>query len=304
MISIVVPTYNEEKNVSILYENLMDVLERNYEIIFVDDGSTDNTFNELQKLHEKNKKVKIIKFRKNFGQSATLKAGFDYSKGDIIITMDADLQNDPHDIPQLLEKIKDYDCISGWRCDRKDSVFKKIPSKISNWLHRKLTGVDIHDSGCTLKAYKKEAIKNLELYGETHRYIPAMLSWQGYKIGEVKVTHHKRKYGKTKYNYTRFPKGLLDLLFISFWKKYQSRPLHLMGGFGIISFIAGFFISLYLTVLKLFFNVSLSNRPLLLLGVLLMIIGVQFIVFGFLAEISIRTYFTNKKTYTIEKVIE
>ena len=304
MISIIVPVYNEEKNVSILYENLMDVIERDYEIIFVDDGSTDNTFNELQKLHEKNKKVKIIKFRKNFGQSAALKAGFDYSKGDIIITMDADLQNDPHDIPKLLEKIKDYDCISGWRHDRKDSVFKKIPSKISNWLHRKLTGVDIHDSGCTLKAYKKEAIKNLELYGETHRYIPAMLSWQGYKIGEVKVTHHKRKYGKTKYNYTRLPKGFLDLLFISFWKKYQSRPLHLMGGFGIISFIIGFFISLYLTIQRLFFGVGLSNRPLLLLGVLLMIIGVQFIVFGFLAEISIRTYFTNKKTYTIEKVIE
>jgi len=304
MISIIVPVYNEEKNVSILYENLMDVIERDYEIIFVDDGSTDNTFNELQKLHEKNKKVKIIKFRKNFGQSAALKAGFDYSKGDIIITMDADLQNDPHDIPKLLEKIKDYDCISGWRHDRKDSVFKKIPSKISNWLHRKLTGVDIHDSGCTLKAYKKEAIKNLELYGETHRYIPAMLSWQGYKIGEVKVTHHKRKYGKTKYNYTRFPKGLLDLLFISFWKKYQSRPLHLMGGFGIISFIAGFLISLCLTVQKLFFGVGLSDRPLLLLGILLMIVGIQFIVFGFLAEISIRTYFTNKKTYAIEKVIE
>ena len=304
MISIIVPVYNEEKNVSILYENLMDVIEREYEIIFVDDGSTDNTFNELQKLHEKNKKVKIIKFRKNFGQSAALKAGFDYSKGDIIITMDADLQNDPHDIPKLLEKIKDYDCISGWRHDRKDSVFKKIPSKISNWLHRKLTGVDIHDSGCTLKAYKKEAIKNLELYGETHRYIPAMLSWQGYKIGEVKVTHHKRKYGKTKYNYTRLPKGFLDLLFISFWKKYQSRPLHLMGGFGIVSFMAGFIISLYLTIQRLFFGVGLSNRPLLLLGVLLMIIGVQFIVFGFLAEISIRTYFTNKKTYTIEKVIE
>lgn len=304
MISIIVPVYNEEKNVSILYENLMDVIERDYEIIFVDDGSTDNTFNELQKLHEKNKKVKIIKFRKNFGQSAALKAGFDYSKGDIIITMDADLQNDPHDIPKLLEKIKDYDCISGWRHDRKDSVFKKIPSKISNWLHRKLTGVDIHDSGCTLKAYKKEAIKNLELYGETHRYIPAMLSWQGYKIGEVKVTHHKRKYGKTKYNYTRLPKGFLDLLFISFWKKYQSRPLHLMGGFGIVSFMAGFIISLYLTIQRLFFGVGLSNRPLLLLGVLLMIISIQFIVFGFLAEISIRTYFTNKKTYTIEKVIE
>ena len=273
-LSVVVPVFNEEKNVEPLHDKIKKVLEgigKEYETIFVDAGSKDGAFENLLKIHNKEEETKIIKFRRNFGQSAALKAGFDYAKGDMVITMDGDLQNDPEDIPKLLEKMNEgYDLVSGWRFDRKDSFAKKIPSKFSNLLHKKLTGINnIHDSGCSLKVYKGEVIKDLELYGETHRYIPAMLSWQGYKIGEVKVQHHERKYGKTKYGLGRLIRGFLDLLNISFWQRYHARPLHLMGGLGILTFTLGFLIGLYLTIQRLFFGVGIGDRPLLLLAVLL-----------------------------------
>lgn len=308
--SVVIPVFDEEENVEPLYDRIKMVIEeigKEYEIIFVDDGSKDKTFENLQKIHSKYEGIKIIKLRKNFGQSAALKAGFDHADGDVIITMDGDLQNDPVDIPIMLEKMKEgYDLVSGWRFDRKDPLAKKIPSRFSNWLHNRLTGIDIHDSGCSLKVYKGAVVKDLELYGETHRYIPAMLSWQGYKIGEVKVQHYERKYGKTKYGGRRFVRGFLDLLNISFWQRYHARPLHLMGGFGILSFGIGFILALYLSIMRLFYGMRLADRPLLLLAVLLIIMGAQFVTFGFLAEISIRSYFNapNRQTYNIEGILE
>lgn len=309
-ISVVIPVLNEEENIPILYQKLKDTLDnldKTYEIIFIDDGSTDRSFSTLKGLYEGDKHVKIIKFRRNFGQSAALKAGFDHAKGDIVVAMDGDLQNDPVDIPKLLEKMDDgYNVVSGWRVDRKDSILKKIPSKFSNGLHKKMTGIQIHDSGCSLKAYKREALEGIELYGEMHRYIPALLHWKGYKVGEVKVTHHKRKHGKTKYGWKRLMKGFLDLLNVSFWQRYYTRPMHLMGGMGIASFAAGFLLGAYLSIQRLFFGMSLANRPILILAVLLIILGIQLIIFGFIAEILIRNYFIHESRmpFSIEKVFE
>ncbi|MBS3098114.1 glycosyltransferase family 2 protein [Candidatus Woesearchaeota archaeon] len=305
-ISIVVPVFNEEKNVGILYSRLTDVLRRikkAYEIIFVDDGSNDRSFYVLRRIHEKDKRVKIIKFRKNFGQTAALDAGFKNSKGMIIITIDADLQNDPDDIPRLLEKMEEgYDVVSGWRIKRKDSLLKKIPSKFSNLFVRKFTKVSIHDSGCTLKAYKKECFNGLDLYGEMHRFIPGLLKWKGFKIGEIKVKHHPRRYGQSKYGVARLLKGFLDLLIIKFWMQYSARPIHLFGGFGILFSSVGFVIGLYLTIIRIFFNQPLSNRPLLLLALLLIILGVQLVVFGVLADIMIKVYYKEgRDVYSIEK---
>ncbi len=308
-ISIVIPVYNEEENIFRLYSELkktLSKLKKSYELIFIDDGSTDKSFNILNEIHEKDKNVKIIKFRKNFGQTAAISAGFENSEGDIIITMDADLQNDPKDIPRLMNKISEgYDVVSGWRKGRKDPLLmKKIPSKISNFLTRELTGVKIHDSGCTLKAYKKEALKNIELYGEMHRFIPAILSWKGFKVSEIPVTHNARKFGKTKYGAWRIMKGFLDLLVVVFWKKYSTRPIHLFGSLGILMGFFGFIISCYLTLMKILYNQSLTNRPLLLLGILLIILGVQFVIFGLLADIMVRLYYGKEiRPYSIEKIL-
>jgi len=310
-ISIVIPVYNEEDNLKELHAKLIDVLPsitENYEIIFVDDGSTDNSFNILKELNKKNKKVKAIKFRRNFGQSAAISAGFDYSKGDVIITMDGDLQNDPRDIPKLLEKIYEgYDIVSGWRADRKDPFLtKKLPSKFSNWLASRLTGVKLHDFGCTLKAYRREVVENINLYGEMHRYIPALASWMGISIAEVKVRHHPRQHGKSKYGITRLMRGMLDLITVKFLLSYSTRPLQLFGIPGIISFFVGFVIGVYLTIGKLFFGMSLADRPLLLLAVLLIFLGVQFITMGLLGEIITRTYYEvqGKPIYAVKEIIE
>ncbi len=302
-LSIVIPTYNEEKNIAPLYIELKGVLtnlKKTYEIIFVDDGSKDNTFNEIKNI--KSKEVKAIRFRKNFGQTAALDAGFKASKGKIIITIDSDLQNDPHDIPKLLNKIKDYDVISGWRFRRKDGFFKNIFSKFANILRKILTKEKIHDSGCTLKAYKKECFEDLNLYGEMHRFIPTILSWKGFKIGEVKVNHRERIHGKTKYGLKRLVKGFLDLIVLKFWMEYSARPIHLFGGLGIFSFITGFLIGFYLVFMKVFYNTPLSNRPLLLLSILLVVLGIQLLVLGILGDILIKIYYgKEKKYYSIKK---
>jgi glycosyltransferase involved in cell wall biosynthesis len=292
VISVIVPFYNEEDNIEPLYEQLSDTLKtlnRQYRIIFVDDGSTDNTFRNMLKVREKDNSVKIIKFRKNFGQTAALKAGFDHAEGNIAISMDGDLQNDPADIPELIEKIEkeDYDAACGWRADRKDPLLKKISSRFANLLRKFLTGETIHDSGCTFRAYKNECVKNLDLYGETHRYIPAMLLWRGYRIGEVKVKHHPRKSGRTKYGLQRLAKGFLDLIVISFWQKFSARPIHVFGGLGLLLGISGTLLGTYMGIERLFFGVGLSNRPLFLLAVLMVIIGVQFIVSGILADVEV-----------------
>ena len=308
-ISVIIPACNEQDNLIPLYSELkkvLDFLKKPYEIIFIDDGSTDRTFDVLSKINRKDKKIKVIKFRRNFGQASAIDAGFKNSKGDIIITTDADLQNDPKDIPKLLSKMREgYHVVSGWRYKRKDNLMKKFFSKISNSLRMLLTGERIHDSGCTLKAYKRECIENLDLYGEMHRFIPAILFWKGYKIGEIKVNHRPRKFGKSKYSVKRLVKGFLDLLVVFFWQKYSARPIHLFGGSGLVLFIIGMLLGLVLVILRLFFGVPLSNRMTPLLAVLLVILGVQFFLFGILADISIKNYYkTEGKIYSIEKILE
>jgi glycosyltransferase involved in cell wall biosynthesis len=307
MISVVVPIYNERENILPLYERLKKVLKKGDEIIFVDDGSTDGSYEILKELHSKDKNVKCIKFSRNFGKTAALMAGFEMAKGDVIVTIDGDLQNDPQDIPKLVEKLDEYDAVNGWRYDRKDPFLsKKLPSIISNKISRWLTGLRLHDFNCGLKAYKKECLGGLELYGEMHRYIPAILAWKGYKVGEVKVKHYPRKHGKSKYGMARLARGLFDLINFKFWAGYSTRPLHFFGGIGLTMFFAGFLINFYLLILKLFYGETLSNRPLLLLGILLMIMGFQIFMTGFLAEIMIRNYYSssNKKIYVIKEKLE
>jgi glycosyltransferase involved in cell wall biosynthesis len=311
--SVVIPVYNEAENIMPLYNRLKRVLDAltppNYEIVFVDDGSSDDTFPILDKLHREDKCVKVIRFRRNFGQTAALNAGFDFAKGDIIIVMDGDLQNDPEDIPKLLDKLNDgYDAVSGWRYKRKDPYWsKRLPSKISNWLARKLTGLTIHDSGCSLKAYRRYAIENLTLYGEMHRYIPAIIAMDGYKVGEVKVRHHARAHGKTKYGGGRLIRGLLDLMYIKFWSKYASRPLHFYGEIGILLMLIGLIIAFYKVGIELIvFREPLEAGPLLLLSVLLIITGIQIFMFGFLSEMQIRAHYsrTGTKTYSVREVLD
>lgn len=313
-LSIVIAAYNEENNLLELYKKLNNSIQKlisknqikNYEIIFIDDGSTDNTYYLLEDLAKKDKNLRILKFRKNFGQSAAWDAGFSHSKGNIIITMDADLQNDPEDIQKLLNELKskNLDVVSGWRHNRKDSFTKKLFSKISRIARNFIIDDKVHDSGCSLKAYKRESLNDIELKGEMHRYITEILALKGYKIGEIKVNHHPRKFGKSKYNIIRLPKGFLDLLVVAFWQKYSARPIHLFGGFGILMTFFGFITGLYLIYLKFFKAVSISNRPLLLLAVLFVILGIQFIIFGLIADILIKLYYSKgKRSYSIEKII-
>ncbi|MBU1622435.1 MAG: glycosyltransferase family 2 protein [Nanoarchaeota archaeon] len=303
-ISIVIPTYNEEKNVPILHQKLVEVLSHlklKYEIIFVDDGSTDQTYSNLLEL----KPVKIIRLRKNFGQSAAMDAGFKAANGKLIVAMDADLQNDPRDIPLLIEKLNQgYDLVSGWRKKRNDSLQKKLFSRFASWLRRKLFKINIHDYGCSLKIYKKECLQNFDLYGEMHRYIPAILANKGFKVGEIKVAHHSRKYGKTKYGLNRIFKGFLDLFYIKFWNDYSSRPLHFFGLLGVMQYCLSGIIFIE-QIIKAFMVKALAVGPLLLLGILLVITGTIFIMFGFLGEILIRTYYSKIEDtpYTIKETI-
>lgn len=310
-VSIIIPAYNEEDNIDPVYRELKSVLTgtgRPYEILFIDDGSTDQTFTKMKSIQLQDNSVRIIKFRKNFGQSAALQAGFDYASGTIIITMDSDLQNDPRDIPALIEKMAqdDFDVVCGWRHNRKDPVFKKLFSKMANSLRKFLTKETIHDSGCTLRSYRRECMEDLELYGELHRYIPAMLQWKGYRIGELKVNHRERTYGSSKYSWKRLTKGFLDLIVIAFWQKYSVRPMHIFGGFGFILAIVGFFISIYLIFERLFLNMGLTERPLFLVGFFLLVVGIQFIALGILADILVKIYHGQKerKPYRVDKILK
>jgi glycosyltransferase involved in cell wall biosynthesis len=310
-ISIIIPAYNEEDNIDPVYNELSRVLSKTghpYEILFIDDGSTDQTFQKMKSLQLRDGSVRIIKFRKNFGQSAALQAGFDYASGTVLITMDSDLQNDPHDIPALIEKMEhdDLDVVCGWRYNRQDPVFKKIFSKMANSLRKFLTRETIHDSGCTLRSYRKECVVDLELYGELHRYIPAVLQWKGYRIGELKVNHRERTHGLSKYTWKRLVKGFLDLIVIAFWQKYAVRPMHIFGGFGFILGIAGFFISIYLIFERLFFNMGLTERPLFLVGIFLLVVGIQFMALGILADILLKIYHgqNERKPYRVDKILK
>ncbi|MBI2546192.1 glycosyltransferase family 2 protein [Candidatus Woesearchaeota archaeon] len=309
-ISVVIPAYNEQENVELLYRKLkpvLDKLRKKHEIIIVDDGSTDKTFGVLKQLHGKDNSVKVIKFRRNFGQTAAFDAGFKQAAGNVIITMDADLQNDPEDIPKLLAKLDEgWDVVAGWRVNRKDSFSKRMFSIFANMFRMLLNDkLRIHDSGCSLKAYRKECLDDLDLYGEMHRFIPSLLAWKGFRIAEVAVKHNPRKFGKSKYNLTRLLKGFLDLLVVNFWMKYSARPIHLFGGFGVLSLVAGFIINVYMVWLKFWRGATLSNRPLLLLGVMLVLLGVVLLVFGILADIMVKVYYRSPRTaYSIEKKLE
>ena len=308
-ISIVIPLYNEEENVRELHGNLKPVMESigdAYEIIFIDDGSTDHTLSLLQEIQDTDDTVIVLSLRRNFGQTAAFAAGFDYSRGDIIVTMDGDLQNDPHDIPKLLELMKDNDLVSGWRKRRKDPFLsRRLPSIIANALISKVTGVNLHDYGCSLKAYRRDVIKNLKLYGEMHRFIPAVASWYGVRIAEVETTHHPRLRGKSKYGISRTMKVVLDLITVKFLQSFSTKPLQFFGPIGILSGALGFFISLYLSVDKILSGRDIGGRPLLLLGALLIIVGIQFIGMGLLGEMMVRVYHETQKKpiYVIKKVI-
>jgi glycosyltransferase involved in cell wall biosynthesis len=290
----VIPVYTEEKNVEELHEKLIKVLsslKKKYEIIFVDDGSTDNTFENLLRIHEKDEHVKVIKFRKNFGKATALSVGFNHANGDIVITMDGDLQDDPEEIPNFINKInEDYDLVVGWKFQRKDPITKTLPSKIFNTLTMHLTKVKIHDFNCGFKAYRKEVTENIEIYGELHRYIPALAYWKGYRIAEIKVKHHARKHGKSKYGGSRLVKGFLDLLTVKFLISFTKKPLHLFGTIGLLFLSFGFVIDLYLMILHILFlfggpvEWEIRDRPLLLLGILLIVSGIQFISFGLIGE--------------------
>ena len=303
--SVVLPVYNEQDNVIPLYRELTPVmlgLQKPYEIIFVDDGSTDRTFEALQYVAKMDKRVKIVKFRRNFGQTAAMDAGIKNSRGNILITLDADLQNDPKDIPHLIAKLRrGYDVVSGWRAKRKDSFSKKFFSGIQRKFRRWLTGEQIHDSGCTLKVYRKECFKDITLYGEMHRYITTMLQLKGFKIGEIPVNHRARRAGKTKYNFMRLFKGFFDLIFIKFWNDFSTRPIHFFGGFATVQFALALIIVIE-QIVKAFIEGGLFVGPLLILSVLLIITGFLTFVFGFLAEIMIRMYYRETQNYEIEAV--
>lgn len=309
-LSIVIPLLNEEENIPELYRELSEVLttlNRSYEIVFVDDGSTDSSYQLLSDLHQKDSSVVLVSFRRNFGQTAAMSAGFDYARGEIIITMDADLQNDPHDIPQMLEKLEEgYDVVTGWRHDRKDAFLnRRLPSMIANKIISKTTGVNLHDYGCTLKAFKREVIKNIRLYGEMHRFIPAIASGMGIAFTEVKVNHRARRFGTSKYGISRTIRVVLDLLTVKFLLSYATRPLHVFGSLGLASSGIGFFIALIMTMQRYFFGVGLADRPLLLLAVLLIFMGIQFVTIGLLAELVVRTYHESqrKPTYHVRQVL-
>lgn len=294
--SVIIPVYNEENNLQPLYSKLkpaLDELKKTYEIVFVDDGSDDTTFQKLFKMASEDPQVKVIRFRRNFGQSAALMAGLDNASGKILISMDGDLQNDPQDIRLLIAKLDEgYDIVCGWRKTRKDSMIsKKLPSLFSNWVASKLYGLNIHDFGCTLRVYKKEATKDLLIYGELHRYLPAIIASKGYKIQEVEVTHNPRLFGKTKYDIRRLLKGTLDLLSLYIIERYLTRPMHLFGTLGTLSILGGTFIGAYLSILRLLYGTSISERPLLLLAVLMIIFGAQFLVLGFIGEMLARLRF-------------
>lgn len=308
-ISVVIPLYNEEENVQALHSRLKTVLEAlgtDYEVLFIDDGSSDNTLKLLQEIQVGDSHVIVLSLRRNFGQTAAFAAGFDYSRGDIIITMDGDLQNDPNDIPKLIEQMKDYDLVSGWRKKRKDPfISRRLPSIMANWLISKVTGVNLHDYGCSLKAYKRDVIKNLKLYGEMHRFIPAVASWYGVRIAEVETEHHPRMHGKSKYGISRTMKVVLDLITVKFLQSFSTKPLQFFGPIGLASGMLGFLISVYLTIEKLIAGRDIGGRPLLLLGSLLIIVGIQFIGMGLLGEMMVRVYHETQKKpiYVIKKVI-
>jgi len=309
-LSIVIPIYNEEENIPLLYDEIKNALagiDKSYEIIFVDDGSKDKSLALLEELQRKDEQVVVVTFRRNFGQTAAMSAGFDYAEGDICITMDGDLQNDPRDIPAMIKKVEEgYDVVTGWRHDRKDPFLsRKLPSMLANKLISKITGVKLNDYGCTLKAFRKEVVRNIKLYGEMHRFIPAIASGMGVSFTQIKVNHRARQFGTSKYGISRTIRVVLDLITVKFLLSYATRPLHVFGVIGFVSSTLGFLMALIMTIQRQLFGVPLGSRPLLLLAILLIFIGIQFITIGLVAELIVRTYHESqsKPIYHVRKVL-
>ena len=309
-VSVLIPVYNEEGNLSLLYDKLDSTLKkmrRAYEIIFIDDGSSDGSMEILLDIKERNPNVKIVSFSRNFGQTAALSAGIDSSKGDIIIPMDGDLQNDPEDILALLQKIEEgYDVVSGWRKNRKDPFLtRRFPSVIANRIISWIGGVHLHDYGCTLKAYKREILKNIKLYGEMHRFIPIYAQWIGGRVSEIPVRHFARGSGSSKYGMSRVFKVILDLMVVKFLLSYSQKPIYIFGGAGLLMILGAFLAGIYAIYLKYFEGTSFILTPLPLLCVFLLLSGFLSILMGFLAEILTRTYYESqgKPTYQIKEII-
>ncbi len=308
-ISVMLPVYNEQDNIVEMHAEIAAVMSaygKSYEIVFVDDGSSDETLERLKEIQQKDPHSVVVEFRRNFGQTAAMAAGFDLARGEIIVAMDSDRQNDPQDIPLLIEKLEEgYDLVSGWRHERQDGYWLRLfPSKIANKLISYTTDVNLHDYGCSLKAFRWELAKQLSMYGEMHRFIPAIASWVGARIAEVKVNHRARVAGESKYGISRTFRVILDLTTVKFLLKYSSRPQQFFGGIGLVSLSLGFLIGLVLSFQKIFMDVGLADRPLLLLAVLLIFIGLQFITVGLVAEMVTRTYHEsqNKPIYNIRHI--
>ena len=309
-VSIVVPILNEQDNIGPLYEQIKQSLAEkyDYEIIFIDDGSSDNSFNILADLQKTDNKIRVICFRKNFGQTSALSAGFTHAKGKIIVALDADLQNDPADIPDMIDKLNEgFDVISGWRKKRHDNAITRLlPSKIANWVISRITGVKLHDYGCTLKVYRREVLEEIKLYGEMHRFIPALASWSGARIAEMAVNHRPRTAGKTKYGIGRTLKVILDLITVKFLGSFSTKPIYIFGGLGLASGIGAFASGWYVVYQKIANDFPINRNPLLVMTAMLITTTVQFILMGLLAELLVRTYHEsqNRPTYVIKQILE
>jgi glycosyltransferase involved in cell wall biosynthesis len=308
-LSIVIPVFNEEENIPLLAEEIrraLDPQEVAYEVVAVDDGSTDGTWARLESVRAQDPRWILVRLRRNFGQTAAMSAGFDHARGDVIVTLDGDLQNDPADIPRLLALAKDHDVVSGWRKERQDPFLsRRLPSMLANWLISRVTGVRLHDYGCTLKAYRREVVEHLHLYGEMHRFIPAIASWMGISLAEVETHHRPRRFGRSKYGITRTLRVILDLITVKFLLSFATKPIQVFGLLGLFAAGVGIAIGGYLTALKLAFGAQIGGRPLLFLGILLILVGVQFLVMGLLGEMLVRVYHESqrKPIYMVKRVL-
>lgn len=306
--SLVVPAHNEQDNLRALYlatAEVMDGMKEEWEMIFIDDGSSDGTYEIMKELAAVDRRVKVIEFRRNFGQTAAWSAGFDRARGEYVVVMDGDLQNDPSDIPSLIKHLQDnkLDVVSGWRRQRQDKTGMVVLSKLGNFIHRWMTGEKIHDHGCSLKIYRREALADLELYGEMHRYITALLSWKGFRVGELEVKHHPRQNGRTNYSIKKKLKGFLDLIVVKFWVQYAARPMHFFGAIGIGFILAGFLLGGSILTIWLMRITGFANSSLPLLAVLLVLLGFQFLLTGVLADVVAKTYYAQKKAYSVKETI-
>lgn len=308
-LSIIVPVFEEEESLPELAVLLREVCRReaySFEVWMIDDGSTDNSWQVIQQIHNEDPRFAGVRFRRNYGKSAALAVGFQRSRGRYVVTIDADLQDDPNEIPALIALLeKGNDLVSGWKKKREDPLSKKIPSKVINTMTRRLTGIDLHDINCGLKAYRREVVKSIKVYGELHRYIPLLAKWEGFtRIVEKPVQHHARKYGRTKFGIERFARGFLDLLTTLFMTRFAVRPMHFFGSLGLAAFLGGFLISLWISIDKIFFGKPIGDRPLLLFGVLLILLGSQMFATGLLGEMIIRPRMEETTSYQIVETME